>query len=74
MIEKIFEIEDKVKKWIETERFKWYSLIVSLGVVLEVGVNLSLGGSYQQGFVMSSVYSFILVLAEVSLGGEGLRD
>jgi len=73
----IYEIEDKVKKWIETKRFQWYSILFGTGFFLAwfycylLGYNF--GTSY--GFLlMGTSYGFLLMLIERTCGGSGLAE
>lgn len=72
MIDKILEWEDKTKKWIENHKVYWCFMLVGIGITLGFVGNLYLGGSLRQGFLMSAIYSFTLVTAELTLGGSGI--
>ncbi|MEX2017259.1 MAG: hypothetical protein WD876_02200 [Candidatus Pacearchaeota archaeon] len=73
MIKEFLEFEERIKNWIEKNRFKWYSILAIVGISLGVVYSLSLTGTLSKAPQMSVAYSFILFIAEYTLGGKGLE-
>lgn len=69
----ILKYETKIANWIENHRFLWGFCLVGLGIICGLGSNLLLGGTPQQGIVMTLSYCFLLVTAEVFMGGSGYQ-
>ena len=69
---KFFKFEDKIKNWIENNRIKWGCILFFLGLTLGLFGNILLGGDLRQGFIMGFIYAFLLVIAEIFLGGSGI--
>ncbi len=69
---KLFELDNKVKTWIENNRIKWCFILFSLGLGLGLCANLLFGGNNTQGLKMGFIYAFLLVFIEIKAGGSGI--
>lgn len=66
---KIFDYEDNVKRWIETYRGRWYSILFILGFVL--GYFFCYLAQNENGITFGFLLGFILIVIEFFAGGSG---
>ncbi len=71
-IDWLLQIEDKIKKWIETNRFKWYFVLAFTGISLGVLEGYMLGMSGILVLPLSFSYMCVLCSCEFLLGGSGV--
>jgi hypothetical protein len=66
-----FEIEEKYMNWISKHKFLWLCLIVFTGILLGTFGGYLLTGSIlsRQTFIMTSVYTSILIFVDLSVWG-----
>ena len=65
---------NKINIWIKNHHARWYLILFTIGILGGAGMNLLLGGSFEQGVLMASIYGFFLIIAEGVLGGSGVPD
>jgi len=71
-MKKIFIFEDKVKNWIEKNRFTWCCILFGTGLSLGFFALNLLGNNNKQGIIAGFTYGFILVITEIGIGGSGI--
>ena len=64
----------KAHIWIKKNHAKWYLILFTIGVLGGIGMNLLLGGTFNQGAMMASIYGIFLIIAEWIIGGSGVPD
>ena len=69
----IIELDDKLKRWIETNRIKWIFILFSIGILIGIFGNMYVGGTLRQGAIMSLTYSIFLVVTEIFAGGSAIN-
>lgn len=69
----ILEFEDHVEKWIENHPFKWVGLLIFISYFLAFIAVFLFGISKLQGFIMGSIYSFLLIILEMFIRSEHKR-
>ncbi len=71
-LDKLFRFENKIKKWIEDNRIKWYFVLFFVGVLLGISSGILLRGTIiiRYGFL----FGLGLITVEFFSGGSGIDE
>ena len=65
---------NKIHLWIKKHRFRWYLILLTIGIAGGASMTTLLGGSFKQGVTTALIYGFFLIVAEFVLGGSGVPE